>query len=71
MGAGITQRRPDMPSRMTDIERDAAYRAAAARLSGGRVHPMASVNQPASQDGAFIEVTVWVPQAEMEKDAAR
>lgn len=49
-------------ARKTEDER---YRQAAARLSGGTVRPLTAVNRPASNEGAFVEVTMWVPREEV------
>lgn len=48
-----------------------AYRKAAERLSGGTTQEYTTIQQPASKDGAFVEVMVWVPKAEMEQDYRR
>lgn len=43
---------------------DALYRRAAERLSGGQVaNEFVSVNRPAMDTGAFVEVIMWVPKA--------
>jgi hypothetical protein len=52
-----------MKQMLTDEEQD-RYRKAAARLSGGHVNPHAQVQQPADGGGVFVEVTMWVPEAE-------
>lgn len=44
---------------------DELYREAAARITGGTVRPLTSVNRPASGDGAFVEVVVWVSKDEI------
>jgi hypothetical protein len=50
---------------------DERYRKAAARLTGNSVAPDVAVNRPANREaGAFVEVIVWVPREEMEKEGS-
>ena len=44
---------------------DKLYRAAAARLSGGKVGEETSVSR--SEGGAFVEAIIWVPDEEIRK----
>lgn len=47
-------------------ERHERYRMAAARLyPTASLRNLVSVNETAERDGAFIELTVWVPAAEI------
>lgn len=43
------------------------YREAARRLYPGcKLSPVCHVGEPADRDGAFIEITVWIPKEEIE-----
>lgn len=50
-------------------QEDEAYRHAAERLfPSATVRPLTAVTRVAADDGAFLEVTVWVPRAEIERE---
>lgn len=47
-------------------ERHERYREAATRLyPGAKLRDLVSVNETADHDGAFVEMTVWIPAAEI------
>ncbi len=43
------------------------YRQAARRMTGGTVNPMTTPNE-VGEEGAFVEVIIWVPRLEMENE---